>query len=90
MTDLKMETKIFILIFSKSVSGNAISDYTGIAKSTISHIRNGERHIDNLSIKVGRKLADCYDTFEKEGKLSYDRDLINAYKHYSTMKFEKK
>ncbi|MFW3634602.1 hypothetical protein [Staphylococcus caprae] len=77
-----MDRKIFILIFSKKVTGYEISQRTGINEATISQVRNGKRLIENLTIKKGLALEECYDEFEKEGKIEYQRDYEEAQKNY--------
>lgn len=56
MSRVSMDRKIFILIFSKKVTGYEISQCTGINESTISQIRSGKRLIENLTIRKGLAL----------------------------------
>ena len=51
MSKVSMDRKIFILIFSKKVTGYEISQRTGINEATISQVRNGKRLIENLTIR---------------------------------------
>lgn len=53
MSRVSMDRKIFILIFSKKVTGYEISQRTGINEATISQIRSGKRLIENLTIRKG-------------------------------------
>ena len=82
MSKVSMDRKIFILLFSKKVTGYEIAQRSGINEATISQIRNGKRLIENLTIKKGRASEDCYDEYEKNGKIEYQRDYEEAQKNY--------
>ena len=84
-----MDRKIFILIFSKKVTGYEISQCTGINESTISQIRSGKRLIENLTIRKGLALETFYDECERNGIIEYDRDYVEATKNYKQMKYER-
>lgn len=86
MGELSIDKKIFILIFSRSVTGYEIAQNSDISEATISEIRKGNRLIENLTIKKGRSLEKCYDEFEKIGKIEFDRDYENANKYYKKIK----
>lgn len=88
MSEIKIDRKIFILLFSKKVTGYEIAQRSGINEATISQVRNGKRLIENLTIKKGRALEDCYDEYEKEGKIEYQRDYEAAQKNYKRLNDE--
>ncbi|HDY4438045.1 TPA: hypothetical protein RQS77_002605 [Staphylococcus aureus] len=89
MSRVSMDRKIFILIFSKKVTGYEISQRTGINEATISQIRSGKRLIENLTIRKGLVLETFYDECERNGTIEYDRDYVEATKNYKQMKYER-
>ncbi|HHP7503146.1 hypothetical protein [Staphylococcus aureus] len=86
MSKINMYEKIFVLIFSRSVTGYEIAKYSDISETTISQIRRGNRLIENLTIKKGISLENCYDKFERKGKIEYQRDYRKAKKYYKKLK----
>ncbi|CFH41618.1 hypothetical protein U970_02670 [Staphylococcus aureus 56824-10] len=84
-----MDRKIFILIFSKKVTGYEISQRTGINEATISQIRSGKRLIENLTIRKGLILETFYDECESNGIIEYDRDYTEATNNYEQMKIQR-
>lgn len=87
---LTMEQKIFILIFSKAVSGVEIEKRSGIGNSHVYKLRLGRREIEGLSIRTGRALERCFDELEQEGKISKDYHYTIAMNNYEKMKSENK
>ncbi|MDW4175282.1 hypothetical protein QI193_02565 [Staphylococcus saprophyticus] len=88
---IKMEDKIFVLIFSKTndeytVSGYEIGKRTGIDSSLISKLRLGQRDRDGISIRTGRRLEQCYDELAAEGKISWDKNFSSAMDTYEELK----
>lgn len=84
-----MDRKIFILIFSKKVTGYEISQRTGINEATISQVRSGKRLIENLTIRKGLILETFYDECERNGIIEYDRDYTEATNNYEQMKIQR-
>ena len=84
-----MDRKLFILIFSKKVTGYEISQRTGINEATISQVRNGKRLIENLTIRKGLILETFYDECERNGIIEYDRDYTEATNNYEQMKIQR-
>ena len=84
-----MDRKIFILIFSKKVTGYEISQRTGINEATISKSRSGKRLIENLTIRKGLILETFYDECERNGIIEYDRDYTDATNNYEQMKIQR-
>ncbi|HDJ2072621.1 TPA: hypothetical protein PPU89_002271 [Staphylococcus aureus] len=89
MSKLNMYEKLFVLIFSRSVTGYDIAKHSDISETTISQIRGGYRLIENLTIKKGLSLEKCYDEFEEIGKIEYQRDYKKASNYYEKMKMKK-
>ncbi len=88
---IRMEDKVFVLIFSKTnskftISGYEIGKRTGIDASLISKLRLGQREIEGLSIKTGRRLEHCYDELAAEGKISWVDNFSPAMKTYEKLK----
>lgn len=69
---VKLEDKIFILIFSEKVRVVDICRYTGLYEAMIYQLRNGQRKIENLTLKTARTLEKCYDHYESYGVISFD------------------
>ncbi|MEB7460170.1 hypothetical protein [Staphylococcus borealis] len=69
---VKLEDKIFILIFSKKVRVVDICKYTGFYEAMIYQLRNGQRKIENLTLKTARTLERCYNHYESSGVISID------------------
>ncbi|HCT0476721.1 TPA: hypothetical protein REP62_001961, partial [Staphylococcus pseudintermedius] len=86
MSEVRMYEKIFILIFSRSVTGYDIAQHSDVSEATISRIRSGDRLIENLTIKTGLSLERCYDEFKNTGKIEYQRDVKKAHKYYDKIK----
>lgn len=91
---LKMEDKIFVLLFSKTnneyiISGYEISKRTGIDSSLVSKLRLGQRDRDGISIRTGRRLEQCYDELAAEGKISWDKNFSSAMDTYEELKNKK-
>ena len=73
-----LEEKIFILLYSKSVTGYDIYMKTGVGQGKISELRRGHRSIENLTLKVAKVLEQAYDDYEKSGVIVRDRDFKKA------------
>lgn len=91
---IRMEDKIFVLIFSKTnskftVSGYEIAKRTGIDSSLISKLRLGQRDRDGISIRTGRRLEQCYDELAAEGKISWDDKFSSAMDTYEELRNKK-
>ncbi|WP_433912380.1 hypothetical protein [Staphylococcus sp. LKG3-3] len=86
---IKMEDKIFVLIFSKAVSGVEIEKNSGIGNSLVYKLRLGRREVDGLSIKTGRALEQCYDELEQQGKISWAEHFPIAQENFNAMKSKK-
>lgn len=87
---IRMEDKIFVLIFSKTnnkftISGYEIGKRTGIDRSLISKLRLGQREIEGLSIKTGRRLERCYDELAAEGMISWIDNFSQAMNTYEKL-----
>lgn len=88
---IKMEDKIFVLIFSKTnneytISGYEIGKRTSIDSSLVSKLRLGHREIEGLSIRTGRRLEQCYDELAAEGKISWGKNFSSAIDTYEELK----
>ncbi|NHM74399.1 hypothetical protein G8Y85_02985 [Staphylococcus sp. 11007852] len=88
MSKPNMYEKLFVLIFSRSVTGYDIAKHSDISETTISQIRRGNRFIENLTIKKGISLENCYDEFENKGVIEYQRDYKKAYENYNRVKYK--
>lgn len=86
LKNISIEEKLFVLLFSRTITGYQISELTGISEGIISEIRNGKRKIDNLRLKSARNLADCYDELEQKGQINYNRDLQKAKQQFDKLK----
>lgn len=89
-----MEDKIFILLFSKTnnkytISGYEITKRTGNDGSLVSKLRLGQREIEGLSIKTGRRLGSCYDELAAEGIISWLDNFSPAMDTYEKLKRKK-
>lgn len=87
---IRMEDKIFVLIFSKTnskftISGYEIGKRTGIDSSLISKLRLGQREIEGLSIKTGQRIERCYDELAAEGMISWIDNFSLAMNTYEKL-----
>lgn len=72
MTDYE---KVVELVFGKKasgeykVSGYEIAKQTGIDASLISKLRLGQREVDGITIRTGKKFAKCYNLLAYNGEI---------------------
>ncbi|MDH9600764.1 hypothetical protein PZN05_12130 [Staphylococcus capitis] len=86
LKNISIEEKLFVLLFSRTITGYQISELTGISEGIISELRSGKRKIDNLRLKSARNLEDCYDELEQKGQINYNRDFKKAKQHFDKLK----